>query len=404
MVSELAHLWTLDPAVTFLNHGGYGATPRIVLAAQQRWRERMEAEPVRFFARDLEPALDEARRSLAAFVNADPDDVAFVPNATAGVNTVLRSLRFEPGDELLTTDHAYGAARNAIEYVAEREGARVVVAAVPFPLQSPAEVVDAVMGCVTPRTRLAVLDHVTSPTALAFPLDVLVPQLTQRGLDVLVDGAHAPGQLPVSVAALGAAYYVANLHKWVSAPKGAGFLWVRRDRQPLVHPLAISHGATSARSDRSRFRLEFDWTGTSDPSAWLAVPDAIEFGAGLMPGGWDALMARNHRLLLEGRDVVCQALGIEPAAPNEMLGSMASIPLPVARAGSNPAEDLYGDPVHDDLEAHGLQVMVAPWPQRPNGGSWRRLVRISAAAYNDPADYRRLAAALPGAVAAASQA
>ena len=404
MVSELAHLWTLDPAITFLNHGGYGATPRSVLAVQQRWRERMEAEPVRFFARDLEPALDEARRSLGAFVDADPDDLAFVSNATAGFNTVLRSLRFEPGDELLTTDHAYGAARNAIEYVAEREGARVVVAAVPFPLESTAQVVDAVMGCVTARTRLAVLDHVTSATALALPLAELVRELSARGVDVLVDGAHAPGQLPLSITTLGAAYYVANLHKWVSAPKGAGFLWVRRDRQPLVHPLSISHGATSSLSDRSRFRLEFDWTGTSDPSAWLAVPDAIEFGAGLLPGGWETLMARNHRLLLEARDLLCEGLGIEPPAPDEMLGTMGSIPLPVAQPGSHPVEDLYGDPVHDHLEAHGLQVVVAPWPQRPDGGPWRRLIRISAAAYNEPADYRRLADALPGAIAAASPA
>ena len=304
MASELAHIWTLDPGVTFLNHGGYGATPRPVLAAQQRWRDQMEAEPVRFFAHDLEPALDEARHALGPFVGADPEDLVFVPNATAGINTVLRSLRFAAGDELLTTDHAYAAARNAMEFVAEREGARVVVAPVPFPLQSPREVIDAVMRCVTPHTRLAVVDHVSSPTALVFPIEELVGELTLRGVEVLVDGAHAPGQLALSVPSLGASYYAANLHKWVCAPKGAGFLWVRRDRQPLIRPLAISNGAASTRTNRSRFRLDFDWTGTADPSAWLAVPDAIEFGAQLMPGGWQTLIERNHRLLLEARDLL----------------------------------------------------------------------------------------------------
>ena len=401
MASELAHLWTLDPGVTFLNHGGYGATPRPVLAAQQRWRDQMEAEPVRFFAHDLEPALDEARHALGPFVGADPEDLVFVPNATAGINTVLRSLRFAAGEELLTTDHAYAAARNAMEFVAEREGARVVVAEVPFPLQSPREVIDAVMRCVTPHTRLAVVDHVTSPTALVFPIEELVGELTLRGVEVLVDGAHAPGQLALSVPSLGASYYAANLHKWVCAPKGAGFLWVRHDRQPLIRPLAISNGAASTRTNRSRFRLDFDWTGTADPSAWLVVPDAIEFGAQLMPGGWEALIERNHRLLLEARDLLCRTLAAGPPAPDEMVGSMASLPLPAADGDAYRGIDLYGDPVHDHLDALALQVMVAPWPQRPAGGSWRRLVRISAAAYNDAADYRRLADALPGAIAAA---
>ena len=403
MPSEFATHWTLDPATAFLNHGSFGATPRPVLAAQQAWRDRMEQEPVRFFSRDLEPALDRARAALGAFVGADPDDLAFVPNATAGTNTILRSLRLSPGDELLTTDHAYNAAKNAMEYVAERDGATVVIAPVAFPGTSPASVTEAVLAAVTPRTRLAVIDHVTSATALIFPIGELVAELTARGIETLIDGAHAPGQVALDVPATGATYYTANLHKWVCAPKGSGFIWVRRDRQDAIRPLAISHGANSPRPGRSRFRAEFDWTGTADPSAYLAVVDAIAFGEDLMPGGWAALRERNHATALEARDLLCAALGVEPPAPSEMVGSMASVPLPIERRpGQVQGVDLYDDPVHGYLATLGMQVMVTPWPQRPDGGPWRRLIRISAAAYNDIEQFARLADALPAALAAAA--
>ncbi len=405
MPSEFAHHWTLDPAVDFLNHGSFGAAPRPVLAAQHEWRERIEAEPVRFFANDYESALDEARAVLGGFVGADPDDLAFVPNATSGWNAVLRSLRFAAGDELLTTDHAYNAAKNTLEFVAERDGARVVVAAVPFPIASAAQVVDAILDAVTPRTRLALIDHVTSATALVFPIALVVQELTARGIETLVDGAHAPGALPLQISQIGATYYTANLHKWVCAPKGAGFLWVRPDRQGAIRPLAISHGANSPRTDRSRFRVEFDWTGTADPSAYLAVPEAIRFGEALLDGGWQGLRRRNHALAIAGAEVVRDALGSPPAAPDEMLGSMVSVPLPLeTRPGRVQGVALYDDPVHAQLIARRIQVMITPWPQRPDGGPWRRLVRISAAAYNDLAQYRRLAEALPGALAAAAAA
>ncbi len=403
MPSEFASQWTLDPAIAFLNHGSYGAAPRPVLAAQQAWRDQMEAEPVLFFSHDLEPAMDAARNALGAFVRAHPDDLAFVANATAGTNTVLRSLQFKPGDELLTTDHAYNAARNAIEFVAERHGARVVIASVPFPITSPASVCEAVLAAVTARTRLAVLDHITSATALVYPIAELVAELTARGVETLVDGAHAPGQVGLNVPSVGAAYYTANLHKWVCGPKGSGFLWVRRDRQVAIRPLAISHGANSPRSDRSRFRVEFDWTGTADPSAYLAIPEAIRFGEELMPGGWAALLERNHELAMAGRDLLCAALGIEAPTPDQMLGTMASVPLPVEmRPARVQGIELYDDTVHDQLGRLGMQVMVTPWPQRPHGGAWRRLVRISAAAYNDLSQFEALASALAGIVAAAA--
>ena len=403
MPSEFGRHWALDPAVDFLNHGSYGAAPRSVLAEQQAWRDRIEAEPVRFFSADLEPAMDRARGALANFVGADPDDLAFVPNATTGTNAVLRSLRFAAGDELLTTDHAYNAVKNAMEYVADRDGARVVIAPIPFPIDDADTVIEAVMSAVSPRTRLAVLDHITSATALVFPVARLIAELEARGTETLIDGAHAPGQISLEVGSLGATYYAANLHKWVCAPKGAGFLWVRPDRQASVRPLAISHGANSPRTDRSRFRLEFDWTGTADPSAYLAVPAAIRFGNDLLPGGWEALRSRNGVLARSGRDLLCAALGIPAPAPDAMIGCMASVPLPLEHGpGRVQGVELYEDPVHDTLAQLGMQVMVTPWPQRPEGGRWRRLVRISAAAYNDLAQFERLAAALPSAVAAAA--
>ena len=403
MPSEHARHWPLDPRVDFLNHGSYGAAPRVVLEAQTTWRLQLEHEPVRFMVERLEPALDIARAAVGAFVGAGPDDLAFITNATTGVNTVLRSLHFEPGDELLTTDHEYNAVRNALDYVAGRAGARVVVAEVPFPLESTDAVVSAVMGAVTARTRLAVLDHVTSATALVLPVAKLVAALAERGVDTLIDGAHAPGMVELDVAGLGAAYYTGNLHKWVCAPKGAAFLWVRPDRQERIRPLVISHGANSPRGDRSRFRLEFDWLGTGDPSAWLAVPAAIEFGESLLPGGWPALRGRNRALALSARDVLASAIGATAPAPDEMIGSMASLPLGwEAGLGTDRDVDLYGDRVHGALLAAGFQTMIAPWPQRPQGNRWQRLLRLSAAAYNDQAQYERLAAVLPEIMAAAA--
>lgn len=395
MPSEHVDHWALDPSTDQLNHGSFGATPRSVLDDQRAWQELLEADPTRFVSVDLEPALDAARRATAEFVGADPDDLVFVPNATTGVNAVLRSLELEPGDELLTTDHAYNAVRTTLEYVTARGGARVVVVPVPFPIESPDEVVAAVVAGVGPRTRLAVLDHITSPTALVLPIARLVAELSARGVPTLVDGAHAPGQVEIDLRSLGAAYYAGNLHKWVCAPKGSAFLWVRRDLQAEVRPVVISHGANSLRDERSRFLLEFDWVGTTDPSSYLAVPAALRFGATLLPGGWAALRARNRELCLAGRDLLCAAVGIRPPAPDGMIGSMASVPLAAER---DPAAiqgvALYGDPVHDALLARGMQVMVTPWPQRPEPGSWRRLVRFSVAAYNDLAQLERLASAV----------
>jgi len=386
--AELARHWTLDPQVEFLNHGSFGACPLHVLDLQQELRARMERQPVLFLSRQLEPLLDDARSALARFVGADADDLAFVPNATTGVNTVVRSLRLGAGDEVLTTDHAYNACRNALR-VLEPAGVRVVTATVPWPGVTPAQVVDAVLAAVTPRTRLALIDHVTSPTGLVFPIETLVRALAERGVDTLVDGAHAPGMLPLDVRRIGAAYYTGNCHKWLCTPKGSGFLHVRRDRQERVLPLAVSHGFNSTRTDRSRFRLLFDWGGTDDPTPFLCIPEAIRFLGSLVPGGWSALMQRNRELALAGRALLCDALGVPEPAPAEMIGTLAAVPLPDSD-GPRPAAGSMNDPLQAVVyERHRVEVPIFVFPQYP-----RRLVRIAAQLYNSRGQIERLARAL----------
>ena len=385
---RFASLWPLDPGVIFLNHGSFGACPRAVLDVQARLRDRLEGEPVRFLSRELEGLLDEARAALGAFIGAEPDDLAFVPNATTGVNAVLRGLDLDPGDELLTTDHAYNACRNAVDAVAARGGARVVVAPVPFPVENPEQVIEAVLARVGPRTRLALVDHVTSPTGLVLSIERLVSELAARGVDALVDGAHAPGMVPLDLRALGAAYYTGNCHKWMCAPKGAGFLHVRRDRQASVRPLVISDGANSRRTDRSRFQLEFDWMGTVDPTAYLTIPEAIRYMGSLLPGGWPALMAHNRATALAARDRLSAALGVPPPAPDSMIGSLAALPVP---PGFRPAaRDGERDPLQTALfDRFGIELLVFTWPALAS-----RILRVSAQLYNSAADYERLAEAL----------
>ena len=379
--------WLLDPAITFLNHGSFGATPRAVLRVQDEYRQQMEREPVRFFTRELEPLLDEARISIADFLGADAEGIALVTNATAGVNAVLRSLDLDRLDELVVTNQEYNACRNVLEYVASAVGAKVVVVDVPFPVKSSDDIAERVLAAVTPRTRLVLIDHITSQTAVINPVETIVRELNSRGIDTLIDGAHAPGMLRLNLAELGVAYYTANLHKWVCAPKGAAFLYVRDNRRYGVRPIAISHGANSTRTDRSRFLIEFDWTGTFDPTAWIAVPAALDFMGGVV-GGWQEVMRRNHELALRGRDILANALQIDPPAPDDMLGSMAALPLPDGQSTTAPA--LYGDPLQDRLLfEHNIEVPIVPWPGPP-----KRLIRISAQLYNEEADYEKLANAL----------
>ncbi|HYN41310.1 MAG TPA: aminotransferase class V-fold PLP-dependent enzyme [Thermoanaerobaculia bacterium] len=382
--SPFATLWPLDPAVAYLNHGSFGACPRAVLEKQAALRAELESEPVDFLWRSLPARLAAARAALGTFLHANPDDLALVPNATTGVNSVLRSLDLHAGDELLTTSHVYPACRKAMEFVASRIGARVVVAEVPFPVVGEDDVLAPVLDAVTPRTRLALLDHVTSPTAIVFPVERLVADLRERGVETLVDGAHAPGMVPVDLDRLGAAFYTGNAHKWLCAPKGSAFLHVRRNLQRAIHPTVISHGYSTDAGGAS-FRAEFDWTGTSDPTPWLCIGDAIDYVGSLLPGGWSEVMAANRALALEARAILCATLGAAAPVPDSMIGSIASVPLPAPAPGS-PAEGLSHEGLMNWFRERGVETWLYPWPCA--GG---KLVRVSAQLYNAREEYVRLA-------------
>lgn len=381
----------LDEGVCFLNHGSFGSTPLEVLARQEELRRQLEREPIRYFVEDLEPMLDEARRVMAQFVGCPENDFAFVQNATAGVNTVVRSRRWAPGDEVLTNSHEYNACNNACRAALEPWGGVLRSVVLPWPVRDDDEVVAALLAGVTDRTRLVLLSHITSPTALVLPVRRLVAEFARRGIDTLVDGAHAPGCVPLNVSELGCAYYTGNFHKWVCAPKGSAFLYVRPDKQAETRPLIVSHGANASRTERSRFRLEFDYIGSVDMSPFLAAPDALRFIGKLHAQGWPGIMAQNRALALRARDLLCARLGLAAPAPDHMLAAMAAVPVPPRAAGRGwSGEMVYQDPLWDRLIARwGIQVPVLAFPEPP-----RRHVRVSAQVYNRVEQYEYLAEAV----------
>ncbi len=383
------HRFVLDASVTCLNHGMLGACPSVVLERQSELRARLERQPAAFILRELNPLLDDARQALADLLSCRTDDLALVPNVTTALSSVLRSRAFSPGDEILTTDHAYLSCTNLLDFIARQTGARVVTARVPVPLSGPDEVVDAVLARVTPRTRLAVLDHVTSPTAIVFPIATLVQRLAAQGIDTVVDGAHAPGMLALDVEALGAAYYVGDCHKWLCSPRGAGFLHARRDRQADLHPAVISRGYGASGSGRLRLHREFDWLGTTDPTPLLCIPESIRFLRGLLPGGLPDLFARNRAMAIDGTRHLPHGLPqpITRLAPDSMLASMVAYRLPDP---PGPAADDAAASLQLGLyDRHRIDVAVAAWP---SAGS--RTLRVSAQVYNSIEDFIRLGTAL----------
>jgi len=365
------HEWMLEADFVSVNHGSFGATPRVVLAAQQDWQRRMEAQPGRFFRAILPDALRAAAGRLAAFLGADGSDLAFVENATVGCNAVLRSLPLAFGDEILVLTHGYGAVRNAVRHVAERAGARMTEATVPFPRPDAEAIVASVAAALTPRTRLAVIDHITSGSALVLPLERVIAACHAAGVPVLVDGAHGPGQVMLDLPALDADWYVGNCHKWLCAAKGCGFLWASPARQAGLHPVTISHGFGSG------FLAEFDWTGTRDCSAWLSVGAAIDFHARL---GGAALRARNVALAAEGAALLARRLNTEQGAAGALAGAMGLVRLPLA----GPVTAARSEAMRARLLAAGTDAPT----HIIDDALW---LRLSAHAYNEIEDYQRLA-------------
>ena len=384
--SPHSHLWNLDESMLYLNHGSFGAATVATRERKQAIQDQIESQPGRFFLRELFGLMVEAREAIGSLVGAAAKDIALMPNATAAVNTVLRSLTFEPGDEIIVTSHGYNACNNAAYFVAERWGATVVNVDIPFPIEGPHVVTERVLAAVSPKTRLALIDHITSPTALIYPVATLVQELEAKDIPVLIDGAHAPGMLSLNLERLGASYYTGNCHKWLCTPKGSAFLHVREDRQPPIRPLSISHGASDPTEKQSMFRNEFDWLGTHDPSAVLSVPVGIKTLASCFDNGIDGVMAHNHTLVMEMREKFCQALEIEPPCPRSMIGSIASLPINLdalsSPEGTDPIQNLL-------FEKYNIEAYIAAPPRNPT-----RALRLSAQLYKHPSQFETFLEAL----------
>lgn len=360
--------WLLDPDVTFLNHGSFGAAPREVLEEQRRLQERMEQNPSKFFL-ELPGALRTSAERLAGFLGGHGRDYVFTENATAGCNTVLNSIAFGQGDEILVTNHCYPAVLLAAQQVARRNGATIVQAEVPFPLVEEAQIITAIEAKLTRRTRLVILDHITSPTALVFPVDRLTALCRDIGAQVLIDGAHAPGMLSLDIPSIAADWYVGNCHKWLMAPKGSAFIWVSPERQTETHPFVISHGWGKG------FHDEFDWIGTRDPSAWLSVAAAIDWH---LQAGGRSLTERNATLVQTAAQELAGRWKTEIGAPANAAVSMTTVRLP------------FGEPTHEAAQ----RLRAALWNHRLDtvivafaNSLW---IRLSAQAYNALPDYLRL--------------
>jgi isopenicillin-N epimerase len=370
--------WRLDPTYTFLNHGSFGSVPAPIDRAQAEHRARIEARPIELLGRRCAELLAPARATVARFLGADEEGIGFVTNATEAVNAVLRSIDWRPGDVLVTTDHVYNAVHQTMRYVARARGAEVRVVPLPLPIRDGGEVVAAIDAALDPRVRLVILDHVTSPTAVVFPAAAVTRLCRERGIECLVDGAHVAGMLPLDIGGLGATYYAGNLHKWTCAPKGSAFLWVAPERRAATHPAVVSHFLDGG------LRVEFDWQGTRDISAWLVTKEAIELGERTV--GWEAIRRHNHELATWAQAMLCERLGLAAHTPldGSMLGSMATVPLPESmRTRFATVEalqaDLYG--------RERIEVPIVDW-----GGRWH--CRVSCQGHNRPEQYERLATAL----------
>lgn len=374
MPSNLAQHFLLDPNVTFLNHGSFGACPRPVFEDYQRWQLQLERQPVAFLdsRRGLTANLNAARSAMAKEFGADADDIASVINATTGLNIVIQSLPLKEGDEILTTDHEYSALDKTWVYVARRSGAKIVVVDVPMPFVSSEAFEQALISGMTERTKVLFLSHITSPTALVFPLERLIAEARRRGIYSVIDGAHTPGHVPLDMNGLGADFYSGNCHKWLMAPKGSGFLHVRREHQALINPLVISHGWTADNKEpgvrgpfgNSAFVDEVEMQGTRDPAAWLAVSAAIRFRA---EHDWWAVARQCTDLAQETATRLGKRTGLAPlSSPEFSAPQMVAMPIPAC------------DPiaVHDRLiDEFGIEIPVFSWKSH-------HIARLSCQGYN----------------------
>ncbi|HYT79204.1 MAG TPA: aminotransferase class V-fold PLP-dependent enzyme [Actinomycetota bacterium] len=373
---QVRALWPLDPSVAHLNHGSFGAVPSPVLAEQDRWRTLMDSNPTGFFWRFLPDALDNARVAVARFLRADPDGFVFATNATTAINTILASLELTSRDEVLVTDHGYGAIRLAAERACKLSGATLVVHPVPLPVEGAAELVDAVIVGITDRTMIAIVDHIASPTGVVFPVADLVRELRGHEVLSLIDGAHAPGMVALDLCDLDADFWTGNFHKWCCAPRGAAGLYVRADHRERIAPLVTSREAEGS------FVKSFGWLGTADYTPYLTVPAAIGFMEDL---GWERLRRHNRELAAYGAAVVRDALDTPAPTEADVFEGMSLLALPEGSPDTIDGTRALSARIAEEL---GAEVAAFPWRDHS-------YIRLSAQAYNAPAEYEALAAGLP---------
>jgi isopenicillin-N epimerase len=376
---SLKDLFQLDPNVIFLNHGSFGATPKEVFAVYQDWQRKLEHQPVKFLGREIQGYLTEAKESLGSYLNADKDDLIFVPNATFGVNVVARSLKLKEGDEVLASDHEYGACNNTWTYLSQRQGFSYRYVTLPLPVKSNEEMLEQFWQAVTPKTKVIFLSHITSPTAVTFPIAEICKRARQAGILTVIDGAHAPGQLPLDMQAIDADFYTGNCHKWMCSPKGAGFLYVRREHQALIEPLVLSWGWSAKPQDSlgSAFLDNYAWHGTQDFSAYLSVPAAIEFQ---QKYDWAKVREQCHEVLKDGLEKLNELTGLGPAYTSDALYQQLAItPLPKIADLNTFKNKLYDD--------YRIEIPMTEYKDK-------QFVRISVQGYNTTEDLDALVSAL----------
>ncbi|MDG1545575.1 MAG: aminotransferase class V-fold PLP-dependent enzyme [Candidatus Poseidoniia archaeon] len=386
--SNLGQHWNLQESTIFLNHGSFGACPHEILEHQNKLRGDLESDPVNFFDVKAKKLWAEAIEIFSDFINADKGGLVFVPNATSGVNTVLRSLDLQDSDEIIVLDHTYQACWNAVDFVTKRSGAKTVIASLPYPIESPEHVTQTILNHVTEKTKLALIDTVTSPTGIRLPFEEIVKQLQSKGIDVLLDAAHGPGIVPLDLEKLQAAYVAGNAHKWLCTPKGAAFLHIRQDKRNQIRPLSISHGASVDGNIDEKIRLEFDWTGTQDITPWLCIPKSIEFISSLVGGEWSEIMKHNTNLAIRARDILLNTLDTPKLCPDSMIVGLSAVVLPEANIPITSV--LEPDPLHTLLyEKYKIQVPVFGWPHHN-----KRYLRTASYLYNSFEEYEYLAEVL----------
>jgi isopenicillin-N epimerase len=370
-MNSLREYFLLDPDIIFFNHGSFGATPQPVFECYQHWQRELEHNPVKFIQRRAPALLEEARATLAAYLGTAAPNVVYVTNATFGMNVVIRSLNLKPGDEVLTTDHEYGAINNTWHFMAHKLGFRYINYPMPLPVTTAEEFVERLWQGVTPNTRVISISHITSPTALIFPVHEICRRAREAGILTVIDGAHAPGQIPLNLDELGADFYTGNLHKWLCAPKGAGFLYARPDQQHLLDPLVVSYGWRLDAEHHGVFAEIQQHQGTRDLSAFLAVPEAIRFQA---EHHWDEVRAACHALAADAQARIANHFGLQPYSPPDAQpawwSQMLAVPLPRMDMSK------FGAHLMNDLK---MEIPIFSWQNHP-------LARLSVQAYNTPAE------------------